>query len=305
MTALENTAASLGGTLRAGSEVASRPPHSSPVAITVKRWLARNWSLGLAATTLLLIVSAALWPAALAPFDPFAVDTGNILAAPSTRHWLGTDENGRDVLSRIIYGAQGSLALGFGAVLIALTGGIIVGLAAALNGRLVDALLMRIVDVGLAFPELLLALVVIALVGPGSDGALIAIGVAAIPSYARLIRAQTLTVRNAGYVEAAYALGLSRSAVLFRHILPNAAKPVIILATVGVGTTTLAGAALSFIGLGVSPPTPEWGSMLAMARNFLRQAWWYGTFPGLAIVLLVVSTSVLGRELQRRAEGRA
>jgi peptide/nickel transport system permease protein len=305
MTTLEDTDVSLGRPPRGGVDAAPRSLQSWLATLAAKRWIARNWLLGLTALTLGLIVLAALWPAALAPYDPFAVDTGNILAAPSPRHWLGTDENGRDVLSRIIHGAQGSLLLGFGAVLIALTGGTIIGLSAALNGGFTDALLMRIVDIGLAFPELLLALVVIALVGPGSDGALIAIGIAAIPNYARLIRAQTLTVRNAGYVEAAHALGLSRSAVLFRHVLPNAAKPVLILATVGVGTATLAGAALSFIGLGVSPPTPEWGSMLAMARNFLKQAWWYGMFPGLAIVLLVVSSSVLGRELQRRAEGRA
>jgi peptide/nickel transport system permease protein len=248
-----------------------------------------------------LLVLAALWPSLLAPYDPFAVDTKNILAAPSLAHPFGTDENGRDVLSRIIFGAQNSLRLGFGAVLIALVGGTIIGLSAALGHKLVDTLLMRIVDVGLAFPELLLALIVIALVGPGADGALIAIGIATIPNYARLIRAQALGIRNAPYVEAAHALGLNRTTVLFRHILPNAARPVLILAAIGVGTATLAGAGLSFIGLGVSPPTPEWGSMLAAARNFLRQAWWYGTFPGFAIILLVVTTSVLGRTLQKRA----
>ncbi len=277
-------------------------PTVAPAAI--RGWIVDNATLGIAAAVLMFMVAAAIWPSAIAPYDPFTVDTQNILAAPSAQHLLGTDENGRDVFSRIVYGAQSSLKLGFGAVMIALLGGTVIGLSAALGNRFVDALLMRIVDVGLAFPELLLALVVIAFVGPGFDSALIAIGIATIPSYSRLIRSQALSVRNASYVEAAHALGLSRSKLLFRHILPNAAKPVLVLAAIGVGSATLAGAALSFIGLGVSPPTPEWGSMLAAARNFLRQAWWYGTFPGAAIILLVVSTSVLGRQLQLRAEAR-
>jgi peptide/nickel transport system permease protein len=269
-----------------------------------RQCISLNGSLMLSSVVLIFMVMSAVWPSAIAPYDPFAVDMQNILAAPSLHHLLGTDENGRDLLSRIIYGARNSLQLGFGAVLIALLGGTFIGLTAALGNRFADAVLMRIADVGLAFPELLLCLVVIAFIGPGSGGALIAIGIATIPSYSRMIRSQTLRIRHASFVEAAHAMGLSRSKVLFRHILPNAAKPVLILATIGVGTATLAGAALSFIGLGVSPPAPEWGSMLAGARNFLRQAWWYGTFPGVAIILLVVSTSVLGRRLQAEAEGR-
>ncbi|MDH7785404.1 peptide/nickel transport system permease protein [Ochrobactrum sp. 19YEA23] len=268
-------------------------------------WVYRHAALSLSGAMLLLLIVSALWPGLLAPYDPFAVDTHNILAAPSLDHLFGTDENGRDVLSRIIYGAQSSLRLGFGAVLIALVGGIALGLAAALGNRLADILVMRTVDVGLAFPELLLALIVIALIGSGPDSAMTAIGIATIPSYARLTRAQALGVSRSTYVEAAHALGLGYSRVLWRHILPNAVPPILVVAAIGVGTATLAGAALSFIGLGVSPPEPEWGSMLAAARNFLRQAWWYGTFPGFAIILLVISTSVFGRQLQKRLEGRA
>lgn len=257
-----------------------------------------------AAATLALIVLAAVFPDHLAPHDPLAVDPTLTLAPPSADHLLGTDENGRDVLSRIVFGARGSLLLGFGAISLALAAGTVLGLAAGLGPRWTDTVLARTMDVGLAFPELLLALVVIALVGGGTRNALLAIGIAGVPTYARLVRAQTLSVRRAGFVEAARATGLSETAVVLRHVLPNAIKPVLVLATIGVGTATVAGAALSFLGLGTAPPTPEWGSMLASARNFVEVSWWYGLFPGLAITVLVLSTSVLGRHLQRRTEGR-
>lgn len=258
-----------------------------------------------AALGLAVLVAAALVPDQIAPHDPLHVEPGATLLPPSAEHWLGTDENGRDLLSRIVHGARHSLQLGFGAVAIALTVGTVLGLIAGLGPRWADALVMRGADVGLAFPELLLALVVIAVVGGGTRNALLAIGVAGVPTYARLVRAQTLGTRRAPFVEAARATGLGERAVVLRHVLPNVTKPVLVLATIGVGTATVAGAALSFLGLGTAPPTPEWGSMLASARNFVEVSWWYGLFPGLAITLLVLSTSVIGRHLQRRAEGRA
>ncbi|WNB86785.1 ABC transporter permease [Cellulomonas sp. ATA003] len=280
---------------------APAPPSSRP--LRTARRLRVPPSVVLAALALLVIVAAAVFPEALAPHDPLAVDPSQTLAAPSAAHPLGTDENGRDVLSRIVHGTRNSLLLGFGAITIGLVAGTVLGLLAGLGNRWVDAVLMRTMDVGLAFPELLLALVVIAIAGGGTRNALLAIGIASTPSYARLVRAQTLGVRRAGYVEAARATGLSESAVVVRHVLPNAVKPVLVLATIGVGTATVAGAALSFLGLGTTPPTPEWGSMLSTARNFIELSWWYGLFPGLAITVLVLSTSVLGRHLQRRAEG--
>lgn len=252
-----------------------------------------------------LVVLAALLPEQLAPADPLHVEAGATLLPPGPEHWLGTDENGRDLLSRIIHGARNSLFLGFGAIAIALVGGTVLGLLAGLGPRWLDHVVMRGADVGLAFPELLLALVVIALVGGGTRNALLAIGIAGIPTYARLVRAQTLGTRRAPFVEAARATGLTERAVVVRHVLPNVTKPVLVLATIGVGTATVAGAALSFLGLGTAPPTPEWGSMLATARNFIEVSWWYGLFPGLAITSLVLSTAVVGRYLQRRTEGRA
>lgn len=258
----------------------------------------------LAGLGLALIALAAVAPGLLANHDPLSVNINQILAPPSAQHWLGTDENGRDVYSRLVYGAGGSLKLGFGAVAIGLVVGSLLGVAAGLGNKVIDSVLMRLMDIGLAFPEILLAMVVIAMLGGGTLNALIAIGVASVPSYARLVRAQTLTIRQADYIEAARALGLSRLRVVFRHTLPNAVRPVIVLATIGIGTATVAGASLSFLGLGTPPPAPEWGSMLSTARNFVSNAWWYSVFPGFAITLLVVCTTVMGRYLQRRFEGR-
>ncbi|HUR00976.1 MAG TPA: ABC transporter permease [Nonomuraea sp.] len=259
----------------------------------------------LAAAVLVLLVLAALAPHLFTAQDPLAVDSARTLKPPGAGHLLGTDENGRDVFSRIVYGTRTSLLLGFGAIAIALAFGGLLGLAAGLGNRLVENVIMRISDIGLAFPELLLALVVITVAGGGTSNALLAIGVAGIPGYARLVRAQTLTIRRSSYVEAAHALGLSAPRVVFRHVLPNAVKPVLILATIGVGSALVAGSALSFLGLGTPPPEPEWGSMLSTARNFISRAWWYGVFPGAAITLTVISVTVVGRALRLRSEGKS
>lgn len=257
----------------------------------------------LAVVFLAFLALSTIVPQWVATADPLAVTT-HVLAGPSAAHPLGTDENGRDVFSRIVYGARESLMLGFGAIALSVVGGSILGILAGLGNRFVETVVMRFIDVGLAFPEMLLALVVIAVSGAGTVNALIAIGVAGIPSFARLVRAQTLGIRKAAYVDAARALGLREPAIVIRHILPNALRPILVLATIGVGTATIAGAALSFIGLGTPPPAPSWGVMLSTARNFLGQSWWYGIFPGLAITLMVVSVTVVGHWLQKRLEGR-
>jgi peptide/nickel transport system permease protein len=286
--------------------VASRAVRAVPLAAALRRGRRGVPAVGviIAAAYLVAIGAAALAPGVIAPYDPYAVDLPAAFSPPSPAHLLGTDENGRDILSRLIHGASASLTLGFGAIAIALVVGSVVGVAAGLGARWIDALLMRTMDVGLAFPELLLALVVIAILGGGTTNALIAIGVASIPSYARLVRAQTIVIRRSPFVEAARGLGLTERQLVARHILPNAIRPVLVLATIGVGSATVAGAALSFLGLGTPPPSPEWGSMLSTARNFLDLAWWYGAFPGLAITGLVIATTVVGRWLQRRTEGR-
>ncbi|MDE1909549.1 MAG: ABC transporter permease [Pseudomonas sp.] len=251
-----------------------------------------------------LLLLAAVVPHWLAPYDPLEASARMAFQAPSNVHWLGTDENGRDVLSRLIYGVGSSLFMGLAATALGLAWGTLLGLIAGLGPRWLDSALMRGIDVLLSFPDLLLALVIITFFGQGTANLILAIGIAGVPRYARLVRAQTLSVRNAGYVESAVTLGQSQLAVVLRHILPNAFKPVLILATIGIGGAITAGAALSFLGFGAPPPAPEWGGMMSIGRSFLANAPWLVAWPALIITLTVVSISAIGRELLRRSEGK-
>lgn len=259
------------------------------------------WAAGLFVVLLLL---AAAFPDLIAGYDPLDASARLAFQQPNALHWLGTDENGRDVLSRLIYGVRSSLFMGLAATALGLAWGTLLGLVSGLGPRWLDAAIMRGVDVLLAFPDLLLALVIITFFGQGTVNLILAVGIAGVPRYARLVRAQTLTVRNAGYVEAAVTLGQSHLEVVLRHILPNAFKPVLILATIGIGGTITAGAALSFLGFGAPPPAPEWGGMMAIGRSFLANAPWLVAWPALSIILTVVSISAIGRELLRRSEGK-
>jgi peptide/nickel transport system permease protein len=251
-----------------------------------------------------VLLLAAVVPQWLAPYDPLEASARMAFLAPSNVHWLGTDENGRDVLSRLIYGVRSSLFMGLAATALGLAWGTLLGLIAGLGPRWLDSALMRGIDVLLSFPDLLLALVIITFFGQGTANLILAIGIAGVPRYARLVRAQTLSVRNAGYVESAVTLGQSQLAVVLRHILPNAFKPVLILATIGIGGAITAGAALSFLGFGAPPPAPEWGGMMSIGRSFLANAPWLVAWPALIITLTVVSISAIGRELLRRSEGK-
>lgn len=268
------------------------------------RWPASRPGLWLAWAVLGLLLVAVLLPGWLAPFDPLAADARQAYQAPGAQFWLGSDENGRDVLSRIIHGARPSLFIGLAATLVGLGAGTLLGLLAGLAPAWLDNLLMRGVDVLLAFPDLLLALVIITLFGQGTSNLILAVGIAAVPRYARLVRAQTLSIRNAGFVEAAVTLGRRPLAVVCTHVLPNAIAPVLIMATIGLGGAITAGAALSFLGFGAPPPAAEWGGMLAIGRNFLANAPWLVAWPALAITLSVISISVIGRDWLRRSEGK-
>lgn len=251
-----------------------------------------------------LAIIAALAPHWLTSVDPFAADPLAALQAPSSQHLAGTDALGRDLLARIIYGARYSLSIGLGATLVGLAAGALLGLTAGVGPRWLDAFVSRTVDVVASFPELLLALVLIAFTGPGVGNLILALGVAGIPKYARLVRSQVRQAAASGYVEQARTFGLGRIRLVWRHVLPNALGSVPIVATIGLGGAIIGAASLSFIGMGPQPPTPEWGSMLADSRSYLRVAWWVGVFPGLALVATIVSSTVLGRRLQARYERR-
>lgn len=269
----------------------------------IARWLRRP-GLVLAALFVTLLVIAALRPEWLTASDPLGADASLAFLPPSANHWLGTDENGRDVLTRLIYGARPSLVLGLSASAISLIGGVLLGLLAGLGNRVIDSTVMRLIDVLLAFPDLLLALVIIAFWGQGELNAILAVGLASVPRHARMVRVQTRVVRSAPYVEAARTLGIGGPRLVLRHVLPNAIKPILILSIISIGGQITAGASLSFLGLGAPPPSAEWGSMLSTGRDFLANAWWLTAMPGIAITLTVVSVTALGRELMRRREGK-
>jgi peptide/nickel transport system permease protein len=226
------------------------------------------------------------------------MDVDAILQQPSHEHWFGTDELGRDLFCRVIYGSSQSLAIGVGATAIGCLGGIALGTAAALAPSLLRKLLVRLIDILLAFPDLLLALLVIAVLGRGSVNTLLAVGLAHIAGYARVIRSQVLQVRLSGYVEHAVALGEHSWAIIARHIVPNTTRPLLVLATIGVGSSVLSASALSFLGLGVVPPAAEWGALLANGRNFLEIAPWMSLLPATVVALSVISITLLGRRLQ-------
>lgn len=251
-----------------------------------------------------LFVFMALAAPLLTPYDPIRLNVVESLEPPSARHWLGTDQFGRDVLARVIYGARVSMAMGVVAVTISVVLGLALGLVSGYYRGTVDLLVMRLVDVMLAFPGILLALVIIAVLGPNLGSAMIAVGVSGMPLFVRVVRSSTLTVRALQYVEAAQAAGSSDARVLVRHVLPNVLTPVIVLVTLGIPAAIVAGAALSFLGLSVKPPTPDWGEMLSKGRAFMGTAWWLSTFPGLAIAVIVLAINRFGDGLRDALDPR-
>ncbi len=246
-----------------------------------------------------IILALAVWaPQWFSHFDPEAVDPDAILIAPDSTHWFGTDELGRDLFSRVVYGTSQSLTIGVGATLIASIGGIVLGTIAALAPRVIARPLLRLIDILLAFPEILLALLVIAVLGRGPANTLLAVGLSSVAGYARLIRSQVLQVKLSGYVEHAIALGEHPWTIISQHIVPNSIRPLLILATIGVGSSVLSASALSFLGLGVVPPAAEWGALLANGRNFLDIAPWTSLLPATVVAVSVISITLLGRRLQ-------
>ena len=247
---------------------------------------------------LVVFLVMALFAPLLAPYDPLAQDLYNRLMPPSWDHPFGTDDFGRDILSRVIYGSRISLRIGVVAVVIALVLGTTIGLVAGYWGGVLDQLLMRLMDLLLAFPSILLAIGIVAILGPGLENAMLAIGLVAVPQYARLVRASALSVREMDYVQASRALGAGHTRILLVAILPNCLAPLIVQATLGLATAILDAAGLSFLGLGAQPPMPEWGAMLSNGRELIVRAPWVLTFPGVAIFLTVLAFNLFGDGLR-------
>lgn len=286
-----------------------RVPGSEPLARTWS-WriglskLLRNPSFVFGAAVILVGATVAATAPWIAPFDPTHAFTQAAREPPSGRFLLGTDELGRDVLSRIIYGSRVSARIIVVSVGLAAAVGSFLGLVSGFVGRLLDTAIMRWMDVLLAFPAILLAIAVVAILGPGLTNTMLAIAIAVIPVYARTVRASVLSAVASDYVKAAVVVGVSRPLIMVRHVLPNVLTPIIVISTVNAGVTLLIAAGLSYLGLGAQPPTPEWGSMLSNARAYLPEAWWMATFPGLAIALTVLAFNLLGDVLRDALDPR-
>jgi len=293
--------------VRAGDVALERAnaPITGPTA--GRRSLRRLWRLkwGLAAAlVLLLIVLVTLAAPWLAPYSPVEVDIQHRLGPPAwmeggkTDHWLGTDQIGRDLLSRMIYGGRVSLLIGVAAVLVSSTIGVLLGLAAGYFGSRTDWIIMTVINVMLTFPFVLLALAVIAVLGPSLVNMVIVLGVAGWPLYARVIRAETMAIRERDFITAGRALGMSHVRIIFRQILPNLISVIVVIATLQVASVIILESFLSFLGLGVQPPTPAWGNMLGEGRVYMLNSWWIAAFPGVAIFITTLAINLMGNALR-------
>jgi peptide/nickel transport system permease protein len=268
------------------------------------RRLRRNPGALAGALVLAVIVLLSVAAPLIAPYDPIDQDSQAIRSAPSADHLFGADNFGRDVFSRVLYGGQKSLPVGLVAVLIGAVVGVTAGLAAGYYGRWLDSTIMRMVDLMLAFPGILLALAIVAILGTSLLNLMIAVGISFIPEYTRVVRGSVLSAREAEYVTAAHVSGARARVIMFRHILPNILPPVLVLTTLEFATAIILGSTLSFLGLGVKPPAPEWGNMLSDGRSMMRHYWWVSFFPGLAIMLTVLSINLLGDGLRDALDPR-
>ena len=273
------------------------------VTVVWQRFRRNRLALAGAGVVGLLFILSFLAPL-VTPYDPARLDAWHVLLPPSGSHWFGTDELGRDVFTRIVYGARISLKVGFVAVGIATLIGTAVGLVAGFYGGWLDSLLMRLVDIMLCFPTFFLILAVIAMLEPSIWYIMIIIGLTGWMGVARLVRAEVLTLREREFVLAARALGASDFRIITRHILPNALSPVLVAATLGVAGAILTESALSFLGIGVQPPTPSWGNILTAGKDYIEFAWWLSLFPGLAILVTVLAYNLLGEGLRDALDPR-
>ncbi|QRG70626.1 ABC transporter permease [Brevibacillus choshinensis] len=244
-----------------------------------------------------LIICAAA-PQWVAPYSPTAIDPANLLQPPSSSHLFGTDYFGRDVFTLVIYGSRDSLLIGFASVLVGGLTGAALGTISGYVGGWVDLVIMRLIEVLMTIPGILLALAIAAATGPSTINVVLAIAAGTIPRYARVMRSQILTVKNRAFVLASRSIGSSPVRIFFKHVLPNSTAPFLVMATIGMGTSILTGSGLSFLGLGVIKEIPDWGAVLSQGRGYLTVAWWVCTFPGLAIALFVLSVNIIGDRIR-------
>lgn len=262
------------------------------------RRLSQNAGAGAGGILLVALLAIAALAPVLAPRDPLRISPQYSLIPPGREFWFGTDQFGRDQFSRVVWGARLSLRVGVIAVLISVGAGVPLGAAAGYYGGWLDLAVMRLIDLMLAFPGILLALVIVSILGPGLNNVMLAVGIYGIPSYARVVRGSVLVLRGQPFVEAAQAIGCGAPRLVARHVLPNVVAPIIVLSSLNVAGAILTSAALSFLGLGAQPPTPEWGALLNAGRDWVREAWWLTTFPGLAIMITVLAINMLGDGLR-------
>lgn len=270
----------------------------------ITKQLLRNRRAVVGGIILLVIITMAIFAPYVATHDPVKQNIRNQLKPPSREHIFGTDQFGRDIFSRVVYGARLSLRVGFLSISFALVVGGLLGLVSGYFGGWMEMIIMRLIDILLALPGFLLALAIVAALGPGLENVVMAIGVSYVPSFARMMRSSVLATRELDYVGAAQALGASDSRIIFLHILPNSISPIIVLTTLSMAGAILSAAGLSFLGLGAQPPTPEWGSMIATARPFIRVSHWSVTIPGLAIFITVMCLNLVGDGLRDALDPR-
>jgi peptide/nickel transport system permease protein len=268
-----------------------------------KRFRGNRFAVAGGIVVLVLFVISFLAPY-ITPYSPTTIDAYHVLLPPSAEHWMGTDELGRDVFTRVVYGARISLLVGFVAVGIYIVTGTLIGLVSGFYGSWVDSALMRFVDIMLCFPTFFLILAVIAMIGPSIWLIMIVIGVTNWMGVARLVRAEVLSIRERDFVLAARAIGASDLRIIFRHIMPNAMGPVLVAATLGVAGAILTESALSFLGIGVQPPTPSWGNILTSGKDYIEFAWWLSLYPGLAILVTVLAYNLLGEGIRDAIDPR-
>nr|WP_253291355.1 nickel transporter permease [Virgibacillus proomii] len=253
---------------------------------------------------IIILTLTAIFAPLIATHSPTGQDIVNRYQSPSAEHWLGTDELGRDIFSRIVYGTRISIQIGVIAVGIAMIIGVLIGSIAGYFGRWIDQIFMRIIDIMMAFPSILLAIALVAVLGPSLTNAMIAVGIVGIPQFARIVRSAVLSVKQTEYIEASKAIGGKHGRILFLHVLPNCTAPMIVQATLSIGTAILDAAGLSFLGLGAQPPTPEWGAMLTDGRAAIQNAPWVVAFPGLAIFFVVLGFNLFGDGLRDALDPR-